>query len=161
MSKFQVVQITSSLLTYLIGQNFVRQNFVGQNISSDKIFDTKPKFRHFCLIFAWLLYWNIGQSFRLTKFFVRQNLRHQAEISTILSHEFLSDKVYNNYLNLLCLAKQVQKDYSRKQIFANDTHALNLLCNDNWIELPVEDPLNALPDKVALAHQFLAIFVYV
>ena len=67
--------------------------FDGQNISSDKIFDTKPKFRHFCPIFAWLLYWNIGQNFRRTKFFVGQNFRHQAEISTILSDEFLSDKV--------------------------------------------------------------------
>ena len=60
----------------------------------DKIFDTKPKFLQFCPIFAWLLYWNIGQNFRRTKFFVGQNFRHQAEISTILSDEFLSDKVY-------------------------------------------------------------------
>ena len=28
--------------------------FDGQNISSDKIFDTKPKFRQFCPIFTWL-----------------------------------------------------------------------------------------------------------
>ena len=67
--------------------------FAGQNISSDKIFDTKPKFRQFCPIFAWLLYWNIGQNFRRTKCFVGQNFRHQAEISTLLSDEFLSDKV--------------------------------------------------------------------
>ena len=42
--------------------------FDGQNISSNKIFDTKPKFRQFCPIFAWLLYWNSGQNFRRTKF---------------------------------------------------------------------------------------------
>ena len=69
------------------------KNFVGQNISSDKIFDTKSKFRQFCPIFAWLLHWNIGQYFRRTKFFVGQDIRHQAEISTILSNEFLSHKV--------------------------------------------------------------------
>ena len=73
---------------YLIIQNFTRQN-----ISSDKIFDTKLKCRQCCPIFAWLLYWNIGQSFRRTKVFVGQNFRHQADISTILSDEFLSDKV--------------------------------------------------------------------
>ena len=64
-----------------------------QNFSSDKIFDTKPKFRQCCPIFAGLLYWNIGQNFRRTKVFVGQNFRHQAEISTLLSDEFLSDKV--------------------------------------------------------------------
>ena len=68
--------------------------FVGQNISSNKIFDTKPKFRQVCPVFAWLLYWNIGQNFRRTKFFVGQNFRHQPKISTLLSDEFLSDKVY-------------------------------------------------------------------
>ena len=59
--------------------------FAGQNISPDKTFDIKPKIRQFCPVFAWLLYWNIGQNFRLTKFFVGQKFRHQAEISTILS----------------------------------------------------------------------------
>ena len=68
--------------------------FVGHNISSDKTFDTRPKFRHFCPIFAQLLYWNIGQNFRQTKFFVGQNFWHQAEISTTLCDEFLSDKVF-------------------------------------------------------------------
>ena len=58
-----------------------------------KIFDTKPKFRQFCPIFAWLLYWNIGQIFQRTKWFVGQNFRHQAKISTLLSDEFLSDIV--------------------------------------------------------------------
>ena len=77
--------------------------FDGQNFSSDKIFDTKPKFRHFCPIFVWLLYWNIGQNFRRTKFFVGQNFRHQAEISTILSDEFLSDKVIAIIVGLLVL----------------------------------------------------------
>ena len=70
--------------------------FDGQNISSDKTFDTKPKFRQFCPIFAWFLYWNIGQNFRRTKRFVGQNFRHQAEISTLLSDKFLSDKVCAN-----------------------------------------------------------------
>ena len=92
LSKYQLPQfiiITKS--TYLIGQNFV-----GKNISSEKIFDTNPKFRHFCPIFAWILYWNIGQNFRRPKFFVGQNFRHQVEISTILSDESLSDKVYES-----------------------------------------------------------------
>ena len=80
-------------ISYLIGQNFGGQNYDGQNISTDKIFDTMPKFRQFCPIFTWLLYWNIGQNFRRTKCFVGQNFRHQAEISTLLSDEFLSDKV--------------------------------------------------------------------
>ena len=35
----------------------------------------------------------VGQNFRRTKFFVGQNFRHQAKISTILSDNFLSDKV--------------------------------------------------------------------
>ena len=35
----------------------------------------------------------VGQNFRRTKFFVGQNFRHQAKISTLLSDEFLSDKV--------------------------------------------------------------------
>ena len=51
-------------------------------MSSDTMFATKPKCRQFCPIFAWLLCWNIGQNFR-----------HQAEISTILSTKYLSDKV--------------------------------------------------------------------
>ena len=50
-----------------------------------KIFYTKLRFRQFCLIFAWLLYWNIGQNFQRTKHFVGQNFRHHAEISTLLS----------------------------------------------------------------------------
>ena len=72
----------------------------------DKIF-RRTKFSTPCLnfdsfgpIFAWLLYWNIGQNFRRTKCFVAQNYRHQAEISTLLSDEFLSDNVpcYPAYL---------------------------------------------------------------
>ena len=35
----------------------------------------------------------VGQNFRRTKYFVGQNFRHQPEISTVLSDEFLSDKV--------------------------------------------------------------------
>ena len=35
-------------------------------------------------------YWT---KFRRTKYFVGQNFQHQAEISTVLSDEFLSDKV--------------------------------------------------------------------
>ena len=64
---------------------------LSDKISSDKIF-VGQNFRHqaeistICPIFAWLLYWNIGQNFRRTKFFVG----HKAEISTILSDEFLS-----------------------------------------------------------------------
>ena len=61
--------------------------------SSDKIFDIKQKFWQFRPIFAWILYWNIGQNFRRTKCFVGHNFRHQAEISTLLSDAFLSDKV--------------------------------------------------------------------
>ena len=41
---------------------------LSDKISSDKIFDTKPKFRHFCPIFVWLLNWNIRQNFRRPKF---------------------------------------------------------------------------------------------
>ena len=74
--------------------------FVGQNISSDKILDTKPKFRQLCLIFAWLFYWNIEQNFRRIKLFLGQNFQRQAEMSTILPDEFLSDKVFfRNALN--------------------------------------------------------------
>ena len=40
-----------------------RTKFRQTKFSSDKIFDTKPKFRQLCPIFAWLLYWNIGQIF--------------------------------------------------------------------------------------------------
>ena len=43
---------------------------IEQNIFSDKNFDTKPKFWQFCSSYAWHLYWNIGQSFRRTQFFV-------------------------------------------------------------------------------------------
>ena len=35
----------------------------------------------------------VGQNFRRTKLFDGQNFRHQAKISTLLSVEFLSDKV--------------------------------------------------------------------
>ena len=40
----------------------------------------------------------IGQNFRRTKYFVGQNFRHQAKISTLLSDEFLSDKVLSFYI---------------------------------------------------------------
>ena len=39
----------------------------------------------------------VGQNFRQTKFFFGQNFRHQAKISSILSDEFLSDKVFNTF----------------------------------------------------------------
>ena len=64
---------------------------------SYKIFDTKQRFRQFCPIFAWLLY---RQSFWRKFFFVRQNFRHHAEITTMLSDEFLSNKVA--CINLIC-----------------------------------------------------------
>ena len=64
---------------------FLVTNTLTDKISFDKIYCTTPKFRQFCPIFAWLLYWNIGQHFRRTNFFLGQNFRHQAEISTILS----------------------------------------------------------------------------
>ena len=39
----------------------------------------------------------VGQNFRRTKLFDGQNFRHRAKISTLLSGEFLSDKVlYKN-----------------------------------------------------------------
>ena len=41
------VSIRNPPFSYIIGQNFV-----GQNMSSDRIFDTKPKFQQFCPIFA-------------------------------------------------------------------------------------------------------------
>ena len=47
----------------------------------------------------------MGQNFRRTKFVVGQNFRHQAEISTILSDEFLSDKVTD-----LDLAREVERN---------------------------------------------------
>ena len=61
--------------------------FVGQNNAWNKIFYTKPKFRQFCPIFVWLLYWNNGQNFRRTKFST------PSQILTVLSDEFLSEKV--------------------------------------------------------------------
>ena len=70
---------------------FVPQIYlIWQNISSNKIFDTKTKFRQFCPIFAWLLCCNIGQYFRRTKCFVGQNFWHKAEILTILSDFYLT-----------------------------------------------------------------------
>ena len=88
---------------YFVGQNFRHQGEISTlmsnfcltfllkhwtKFSTNKIFDTKPKFRQFCPIFAWLLYQNSGQNFGRTKVFVGQNFRHQAKISTFLSDEF-------------------------------------------------------------------------
>ena len=93
---------------------------VGQNISSDKIFDTEPIVWQFCLIFASLLYWNMGQNFRRTKYFVRQNFRHQVEISTILSDEFLSNKVIQkiHYGNVLTKSPGAYLNFLRSRVSA-------------------------------------------
>ena len=89
--------------------------FDGQNISSDKIFDTKPKFRHFCTIFAWLLYWNIGQNFRRTKFFVGGNFRHRVEISKIFPTNFCPIR----YLKI----RGWYSDYRGRNYFVNTRQA--------------------------------------
>ena len=70
----------------------IEQNFVGQHFCRTKYF-VWQNFRHWAKIltilsnFAWLLYWNIGQNFRRTKFLT------PSQISTILSDKFLSNKV--------------------------------------------------------------------
>ena len=124
-----------------VGQNFRRTKcFVGQNFryqaeiltilsdfcltfvlkywtkfSTDKIFDTKLKFRHFCTIFAWLLYWNIGQNFRRTKFFVGGNFRHRVEISKIFPTNFCPIR----YLKI----RGWYSDYRGRNYFVNTRQA--------------------------------------
>ena len=72
------MMITGEFLCY----ERVEGNIIITTISSLPLFET------------YLIRQNlVGQNFRWTKFFVGQNFRHQAEISTILSDEFLSDKV--------------------------------------------------------------------
>ena len=69
--------------------------FDGQNFSSDKIFDIKPKFRQFCPNLPDFCIEILDKSFD------GQNFRHQAEISTILSDELLSDRVLSSFSQIL------------------------------------------------------------
>ena len=78
----------------------IRQNFVEQNISSDKIFrrtKVSTPSRNFDNFVRFLPYFCIEILDKIFdgKFFVGQKFRHQAEILTVLSNEFLSNKVYH------------------------------------------------------------------
>ena len=79
------------ILEYLIGQNFVGQNFLLAKFSS-----LSQNFVNFVRAQPDCCTNILDKIFIRTEIFVGQNFRHQVEISSILSDEFLSDKVFNS-----------------------------------------------------------------
>ena len=75
----------------------------------------------------------MGQNFRRTKCFVGQNFRHQAEISTLLSDEFLSDKVPHENNPIAAMLKPIEL-YPNFFCFVGVITISSALC---WV-LPLE-----------------------
>ena len=119
---------------YLIGQKFV-----GHNISSDKIFENKPKFSRTSQNFDNFVWFLPDLCIEIMdKIFNGQNFRHQAEISTNLSNLFLSDKVlqyhplYKNDLPFWTLKESNDLLDSSKQVSIVDQEKRAFLITLRW-----------------------------